>query len=248
MPLQQSFDSLLARAKGKAIQITGRTKTDDVLREFRSFKSRAERAVFADHLIGVWGRDFEFAWPAIYELLHIIEEDELYRDWRRVGPKAPGGPATHGERSSYESFAEYFADRINKPLASWAELEATYHYAQTYGPELFRQSFTDAKAKLGKHGGDRVRAQDNCEQVGINSNLNDTKLQGNTNDYLTARLERDAPTIAAELAQGKHHSVHAAAVTAGIRKRSKPKPITMLRYWWKHATPEDREAFIREVK
>jgi hypothetical protein len=181
MPLQQSFDSLLARAKGKAIQITGRTKTDDVLREFRSLKSRAERAVFADHLIGVWGKDFEFAWPAIYELLHIIEEDELYRDWRRVGPKAPGGPETHGERSSYESFAEYFADRVNKPLASWAELEATYHYAQTYGPELFRRSFTDAQAERAaamQHRNQQDKMNEDASQQGQRTDLVHTENHG----------------------------------------------------------------------
>ena len=63
---------------------------------------------------------------------------------------------------------------------------------------------------LAEHGGDRKSEEQN--QGAIN-----TLKRGSTNaDYLTARLKRDAPAIAARLERGEFKSVRAAAIEAGI--------------------------------
>jgi hypothetical protein len=58
------------------------------------------------------------------------------------------------------------------------------------------------------HGGDRR----SDEFQGNNSNLEIKR--GNASSYLTARLKRDAPQVAEDLANGKYRSVRAAAKEA----------------------------------
>jgi hypothetical protein len=124
-----------------------------VLGEFRKLNTRESRAAFADHWIGIWARDFDKTWQVIYELLKIVEEDELYKDPRRVGPQAPGFPKeTHSQESSYPDFAAYFTERVKQPLDRWAELERTYRYAQRYAPEIFVMAYPAASG-LAKEGG-----------------------------------------------------------------------------------------------
>ena len=70
-----------------------------------------------------------------------------------------------------------------------------------------------AGRKLASHGGDR-RSQDAKTVQGSDV----TTLKGRGRDYLLARLERDRPEVLAELRAGKHKSVHAAALAAGLIK------------------------------
>ena len=70
-------------------------------------------------------------------------------------------------------------------------------------------------------------------------------LKGGTNSaYTIARLDRDAPELAARVRAGGI-SANAAAIEAGFRK--KLTGIDRLRSAWKAATPSERRAFLKEV-
>jgi hypothetical protein len=99
--------------------------------------------------------------------------------------------------------------------------------------------------KLGRHGGARP-IRDDIEQ-GDNGTLEDanTKRGSNAAVYLTARLKRDAPAIAARLAAGEFRSARAAAIEAGIVKPE--SLLATVRRAWKRMTPSDRETFLREI-
>lgn len=49
-----------------------------------------------------------------------------------------------------------------------------------------------------------------------NCNNDSMEKQGNTSDYLTARIARDDPQVYADMLKGKYRSVRAAAIDAGI--------------------------------
>jgi hypothetical protein len=213
------------------------------LAEFRSLNTREARAAFADHWIGVWAKDFELAWPMAYELLHIIEEDKLYKDPRRVGPGAPGERDTHGDRPSYDSFADYFADRVRRPFEHWAELEKTYKYASTYAPELFELPYE--AAALGAHGGqpgNRNAAKDKPENEG--DNVTSVSDRGNSATYTIRRLKRDRPDLADRVVAGEM-SANAAAIEAGFRR--KPTPLDQLTVAWGKASGDEKTEFLRQV-
>jgi hypothetical protein len=192
----------------------------EALREFRSLNTREARAAFADHWIGLWARDFDQAWPMLYELLQIVEEDKLYADPRRVGPGAGGGSGTHGGAAAYDSFAAYFEDRVKRPFIHWSELDKTYHYVQRYAPELFGGTYDKAR---------RIQEADRRDQeqqrpVGANqhsegvNNIN-TRPQGTSEAQALRRLRRDRPDLHAEVLAGSI-SPHAAMVLAGFRRRT----------------------------
>jgi hypothetical protein len=63
--------------------------------------------------------------------------------------------------------------------------------------------------------------------------------------YRIARLKRDHPAIAEDLAEGKYPSVRAAAKVAGIVRD--PTPLDCLHRSWKKASPEERSAFVRVI-
>jgi len=68
--------------------------------------------------------------------------------------------------------------------------------------------------------------------------------RGNSVDYLTARLQRDAPEIAARI--DAFPSVYAAAKEAGIiRQRT---ALERLRTAWRAATSEERATFVVEIE
>ena len=74
--------------------------------------------------------------------------------------------------------------------------------------ERFKQTVKEAPV-LAEHGGDRKSEEQNQGR--------DSTLKGKRdNDYLTARLKRDAPDIATRLERGEFKSVRAAAIEAGI--------------------------------
>lgn len=189
-------------------------RVEEALQEFRRLNSREARAAFADYWIGVWAQDFEFAWSMVYELLNLVNEEELFRDPRRVGPSAPGAPEAHGAKNSYASFAEYFEDRVKRPFERWAELEGTYRYVSNYAPELRVVPYGEARNKaIGTHGGDRKSQQ----FQGDNSTLKSGR--GTSADYTVARLRRDDPRLADAVERGEL-SANQAAIRAGFRRRT----------------------------
>jgi hypothetical protein len=222
-----------------------------ILTEFKNLNTREARAAFADHWIGIWARDFDESWTVIYELLKIIEEDELYKDPRRVGPQAPGFPQeTHGQHSSYPDFAAYFTDRVKQPLNTWAELERTYRYAQRYAPEIFSLPYAEATQKLRDGPGRPLESErDNSCNARISPGQNTNAA------YICSRLERDSKCedlpperrervgqLLSQVETGKL-SANAAAIEAGFRQRMIQHPPTVegfKRAATRCLTPEDR--------
>lgn len=183
---------------------------NEALTEFRQLNSREARAAFADHWIGLWAREFDDAWPMLYELLEIVEQDSLFKDPRRTGRE-------------HASFADYFEDRVKRPFETWAELENTYRYAQKYAPGLLEKGFTVAQRAAALDGktvnegtGPLTKDEKSNDDIVINRR---TGL-GNSADYLTARITRERPDIAERMKAGEFRSVRAAALEAGIVPRT----------------------------
>lgn len=225
----------------------------DFLRDYKTLNSREAKAAFADHWLGLWGHEFDQAWPAVYELLRLVEEDELYKDPRRVGPAAPGGPASHGEMASYSDFRSYFEDRVGRRFETWAELESTYHYAQTYAPELLDKAFPAAQreraiALASQNRGKPInsgRGPVSAEERAANRDIITISETGKGTNakYLSLRIERDHPEIAERMRAGEFASVRAAALEAGIAPRTLSvridDPESAARSLRKHMSPED---------
>jgi Arc/MetJ-type ribon-helix-helix transcriptional regulator len=68
------------------------------------------------------------------------------------------------------------------------------------------------------------------------------KQQGNSADYLRARLDRDHPEIAEALDRKEYRSIRQAAIAAGIVKP--PTPLNILQSTWAKASQEERDEFI----
>ncbi len=69
--------------------------------------------------------------------------------------------------------------------------------------------------------------------------------QGNSKSYLVARLKRDAPEIAEDLAHGKYRSVRAAAKAAGIVRDL--TPLDYLHRYWRQVPMAQRIQFLTEM-
>ncbi len=225
----------------------------EALAEFRRLNSRGAKAAFADHWIGLWARDFDDAWPMVYELMRIVEEEGLFRDPRRVGPGAAGGPATHGDESEYATFADYFEDRVKRPFKTWADLEATYHYVGRYSPEFFNKPFSTAQ-RAQELEGKTINAGDGPLAADEKANRNNVTVsqagvRGNHPDYLTRRIARDHPQIFERMKAGEFPSVRAAALEAGIVKRTQSvrldDPESAARSLRKHMSPMARAELAR---
>ena len=94
-------------------------------------------------------------------------------------------------------------------------------------------------AALQAHGGDR-----RSEEFQPSNAKVEIRYGANTS-YLTARLKRDHPTIAEDLAQGKYRSVRAAAKAAGIVHEL--SPLDYLHRYWRQVSTEDRLQFLVEM-
>jgi hypothetical protein len=95
----------------------------------------------------------------------------------------------------------------------------------------------EAKPILG-HGGDRT-----TQEQGDNITLK----RGDDADYLTRRIARDRPDILERMKAGEFTSVRAAALEAGIRKRTiqhGPAPADWARAARKHLTPDEIQELI----
>lgn len=233
----------------------------EALGEFHKLNNRDARAAFADHWIGLWARDFNEAWPMLYELLKLVEDDKLYQDPRRVGPGAGG--SEHGEASTYGSFSEYFEDRVGQSFGTWAELENTYQYAHQNMPGLFGEKFeraqvvasrttalheeiADGKTLNSALGRPSVTQSDNKDNIRITTPDNSG---GTSADYLTRRIVRDHPEIAERMKAGEYKSVRAAALDAGIAPRTLTirldAPASVARSLRKHMSEENFTDLIR---
>jgi len=71
------------------------------------------------------------------------------------------------------------------------------------------------KQQLDRHGGDRRSAEARKAKENQDDNVI-LKQQGNSADYLKARLYRDHPEMAAAFERGEYRSARAAAIEAGI--------------------------------
>ena len=202
--------------KYKAI-VSAPDKVRRAVKEFNKLNSREARAAFADHWIGVWAQDFDYACQ-LRELLHQVDEDRLWSNPQRVGPLAPGDRSTHSDRESYASFEEYFEDRVGRQFSTWAELEDIYQYARTYKPDLFDKSLVAARAEalqgktINSGRGPLTKAEKAIGDIVTNSETG----KGNSAEYLTRRIARDHPDIFERLKAGEYRSTRAAALEAGI--------------------------------
>lgn len=136
-----------SHSRGRGVQkattavVTVSERVREALKDYRMLNSREAKAAFADHWIGWWSHDFDDAWPMVYELLRLVEEDELYKDPRRVGPGAPGARESHGDVDTYPDFAAYFVDRVRRPFETWARLESEHRYLEAYAPDVLAGTF-----------------------------------------------------------------------------------------------------------
>jgi len=214
--VSEGYGLAVAHARSDAVQ--------QVLEDYKRFNTQDARMAYADRWIGLCSSYFNDTWPAVYELLRLIKEEELYKDPKRMSGK------------TFDSFSEYFMDRLGQPLEQWAELEETYHYAKEFGPALFNESFPNARAAFGKHGGDRRSEQAKADQA------SDRRLKyGETAAYLTARLERDHPEIAEQLNAGEFKSARAAGIAAGIVKV--PTRMEEAMRMFNRLSPDERSVF-----
>jgi hypothetical protein len=104
---------------------------------------------------------------------------------------------------------------------------------------VLRVQVTAEEAKpILDHGGDRT-----TQEQGYNVPL----VRGNDADYLTRRIARDRPDILERMKAGEFTSVRAAALEAGIRKRTiqhGPAPADWARAARKHLTPDELQELI----
>jgi hypothetical protein len=169
----------------------------------------------------------------------------------------------HGKRQTFTSFHRYLLDQpgdgIGLPSLHFLKqvLEAT--------PKDGQRAITVVRSELAKEG---VNFDEQCnldrtkllggvdpqpsledrerdEKGRIVHSDNVTVERGNTAAYLAARLKRDHPEIAEQLAAGKFRSVRAAAKAAGIVRE--PNALKQLRRWWKKASEKQRATFREEI-
>lgn len=111
------------------------------------------------------------------------------------------------------------------------------------------------QAKPGRSLGSVLRVQATAEEAkplgpnGVRVNLPtlDNIKGGDDADYLTRRIARDRPDILERMKAGEFTSVRAAALEAGIRKRTiqhGPAPADWARAARKHLTPDEIQELI----
>lgn len=119
------------RAAGKAVH--GLTHTE-VLTDFYKLKSDDARAAFARTWLAKSSEALNETWSVIYELLKLVEEEELYKK-----------ESSLNNSKIYDNFQEYFEDTLKRPFEEWARLEADFNYVSKYCPELFSGDYSEVK-------------------------------------------------------------------------------------------------------
>ncbi len=91
---------------------------------------------------------------------------------------------------------------------------------------------------LAKHGGDRKSAE------ARNQHSPRSLKYGETTAYLLARLDRDYPTLAADVRTGKLKAKTAARQVGLIKIKT---PLDQLRHWWAKADTVAQQTFLEEI-
>lgn len=176
----------------------------DYLEEYHRLNTPEARAAFALHWVDIAAKRLDHTWPTLYELLALIRDQELFR------------------KQGFERFEAYLKDRLGLTWETFVELERVHHFAHTCAPELKLRRYADARAVV-ELAIAAVKTDPLPEQGQIgngrsrNNNVIST-IQGNSQNYLTARIARDHPEILDRMKAGEFGSVRAAALVAGIVK------------------------------
>jgi hypothetical protein len=137
----------------------------------------------------------------------------------------------------------------------WAELEEAHHFVTTYCPEFREKTLgvvqeekrkyeADAQSEenKGKHRGNQYTGKMETEDSAVSTQAARAEANG-VSSYTQRNLDhlaRDAPELLERVRAGEL-SPYAAAVAAGIVKEN---PLTKLRYWWRKASKQEKDAFI----
>lgn len=149
------------------------------------------------------------------------------------------------EELGYRSADEMLEEELEIP-PDWVRMAAAV--LETTGQNLSKAE-VDHAIELKKHG----RPKKNLEGKDDNVIFSESpKSQGNSADYIKARLRRDHPEIAEALQRGEYRSARAAAIEAGIIK---PVPTVRLvsdinviaAKLCQHLTPEQRHALAEAL-
>jgi hypothetical protein len=167
-------------------------------------------------------------WPDVVRAYRTFATRGMPIDCRQLLAMVSSGEAAGW--AGYGSRAAFVQDGMGLDPEAVAWACRGIEIAGQEAPIEFREAVA-----LGKHGRPRKG-----EEKGAAGTLS----RGTNNvSYLTARLQRDAPEIAARL--GEFGSVAAAARAAGIvRERT---PLQRLLAIWKRASPDERRAFLAEI-
>lgn len=152
---------------------------------------------------------------------------------------------------------QQLADQNGRPFLFWESYCTTQPpYGLGYAPSALAaviQERKTAQARMaeaaplqavGTAGPGRGHHKTGVDNTGL--------TRGATNaDYLAARLKRDAPDVAAEVARGEHASVRAAAKKAGLVKERWSVPAdsmaTMAMYLRGRLSAEQRAELVRQL-
>lgn len=209
-----------AAGKLKAASALSRTvlspDVQRVLDDYQRLNTPEARGRYADHFLSRTAHVMDEIWPAFYELLKQVEEGELYKQPGYVG----------GDRT-FASFKEYFEYRAGRSYDTFAEMERVYRYAQTYKPELLEAAFPDAIGRMQAEIAEIKRRLNQGAVINAGHAPNPTgdiitsnsTSKGTSAKYLTRRITRDRPDIAARMEAGEFPSAAAAARAAGIPQR-----------------------------
>ncbi len=231
-----------------AVGIKAFEVTRDILEPFYAYENEDARAAFANSALVTLSKRLNQTWPVVYELLRIVRDRELYRNAEWIGSPSE-------KPRSYASFEEYLQDRLSLSWHTFAELETTYHYAETCEPRLRVLGYEEAVAAAAK--ARTIQAAD-AEDTGIVrpegrpnklakfaslSQMERAERNGisHYSQKKLDRLARDFPEQHERVRRGEV-SVHRACIEAGFIKES--TPLENLHRAWKKADADARAAFV----
>ncbi len=160
----------------------------DLIAGFHRLNTDEARAVFADRWIRLASDRLDDTWPALYELLRLVREKELYRN-----------PSWNESKTAYDSFDDYFTETMKQPFETWAELEAAHHFVKDHAPELVGESLRNVVAVMAEQArkNPALTRSDAGSKGGRGNKAIDVvnSFGGNSAEYLTARIARDHPNV-----------------------------------------------------
>ena len=105
-----------------------------VLDDFAAFTHPAARAAFADKWILRAARRFEATWQVLYQLLTLVDEQQLYAKTEALE-----------DHQTFPSFQAYWEAKTGKSFDQWLELEQTYAYVCQFKPEMIDSLYAQAQ-------------------------------------------------------------------------------------------------------